>query len=338
MIAIRHIVVPMALLASAALTACGGGGGGGGSNAGTNSTPSSADKYAITADNYDKVISSAGAATAQASSSGRDGTSTDARLTGVESHVLNWSQLAQAAVSQALAQQGGQLLLGAVSNHACAISGNMSVNLDGAGTDSSLAVGAVITVDYSACVEEAGSRLDGRIKMKVTQLGSDQDITGMNLDFTSFKATDSGSSEVVTGAMTVTKLPNLYVVNSPALNIVTTSGGVTQTEAWTNFLFTNANDDSLSSRQVTFGGVLVSSELGNQSVEVTTPVALTYVGTSTVPNSGKLEIKGANNSIATLTVNSETAPVTISVDTNGDGTVDKSKTVAWDQIVGDDFN
>lgn len=336
MIAIRHIVMPMALLASAALTACGGGGGG--SNDGAPSSPSSVEKLGITADNYDHVISSTGAATAQASNSGHDGNSNDAKLTGVESHVLNWSQLAQAAVNQALATQGGQLLLGAVNNHACTISGNMSVNIEGAAAEAGLTVGEVITVDYSACVEEQGSRLDGRIKMKITKLGADQDITGMNLDFTSFKAADSASTEVVTGAMTVTKLPDLYVVNSPALNIVTTSGSVTQTEAWTNFLFTNADSSDNASRQVTFSGLLVSSELGNKSVEVTTPVALTYVGTSTVPNSGKVEIKGANNSIATLKVNSETSPVTISVDTNGDGTAEKSKSVAWDQIVGDDFN
>ncbi|MDE2593143.1 MAG: hypothetical protein KGL57_02805 [Burkholderiales bacterium] len=335
MITIRHIVMPMALLASAALTACGGGGGG--SNNGAPSTPSSVEKLGITADNYDQVVASTGAATAQASSSGHDGTNKDAKLTGVESHVLNWSQLAQAAVNQALAKQGGQLLLGAVSNQACVVSGNMSINIEGAAADAGLAVGEVITVDYSACVEEAGSRLDGRLKMKITKL-ADQDITEMNLDLTSFKVTDSSASDVVTGAMTVTKLPDLYVVNSPALTIVTTSGSVTQTEAWTNFLFTNADSSDKASRQVTFSGLLVSSELGNKSVEVTTPVALTYVGTSTVPNSGKVEIKGANNSIATLKVNSETSPVTISVDTNGDGTAEKSKSVAWDQIVGDDFN
>lgn len=228
------------------------------------------------------------------------------------------------------------MLLGAASTTNCKISGSMTTAAEGGAADGGLAVNEVITIDYAGCMEEQGSRLDGRIKLKVTNLSAEREPVGMSLDFTSFKATDAAMSETITGSMAVTVLPDLYVVNSPALNLVTTSGSTTQTEAWTDFLYTFAS--SSSGRQLTFSGALLSSKLGNQSVEVTTPVAVAYVGEASVPNSGKIVIKGANNSIATLTVNSETTPVTIAVDSNGDGTADKSKTVDWNQIVGGDFN
>lgn len=331
MIAIRHIVMPMALLASAALTACGGGGGGG-SNDGANSTPSSVEKYAITADNYDQVVASAGAAAGQASNSGRSG----AQLVGAESRAIKWGQLAQAAVSQVLALQGEQtVLLGAAQSQACATSGTMSVNKEGAGANDTPAVNEVITATFTACVDPTGVRFDGNLKIKVTKLDAGN-VSGMNLDFSSLKVLADSVTETLDGAMSVTILPDLYVVNSPALRIVTASAGVTQTDSWSNFLYTWAT--SSEGKQLSIGGVLVSSELGNKSVEVTTPVALTFIGEAPVPNSGKVVIKGANNSIATLTVNSEVTPVTISVDANGDGTPEKSKQVDWDQIGGADLS
>ncbi|MGE5450538.1 MAG: hypothetical protein ACM3VZ_01675 [Acidobacteriota bacterium] len=335
MIAIRTVALPLAALACAALTACGGGGGNGSPpGGGGNSGPASVGPLALGGDNYDRVISNAAAATAQAGSSGQ---SANQVLVGADSRALQWGRLAQAAARLALVQPTEPaLLLGAATSRACEGSGTVDVVKEGAGANGGLAVDEVVTAHFTACVDGFGNRFDGDLKIKLTQLNTQGGVEGMALKFEGFKAVVDDVSETLDGTMAIQTLTDLYMLSAPALRIVTASGGVTQTESWSEFLFTVAT--STEGKQLSFGGQLTSSQLDNHSVEVSTPEALTFVGEAPSPNSGKVVIKGANHSVATLTVHSEVTAVTISVDANGDGTPETSKDVLWQDIIGTDLH
>lgn len=327
MITIRHTVMPLALLSAAALTACGGGGG---SNDGASSNPSAtSQKLAITEANYQAVVNSSGSSALQATQP-----TGAASLVGVESRTTNWMGYVQTALNQIyLADRADRSLVG-VEQSDCQ-SGSLNTTYTDTNNNGIKDAGDVYQADFASCVVQDGSKFNGKLTVTL------QNVTGVNgkavkLGFNAFSAEQSGFSGSVNGTMLFVATPKLYLVQSSDLRLNTIVGGKTQAESWSNFSFSAEPLDGSSydsGSVATFSGTLVSSEFDNKSVDIATPQGLQFIGEAEVPNAGKMVVTGANGSTATLTVNNELS-VTLSVDTNGDGKIDKSNDTTWNQFIG----
>lgn len=330
MINVSRVCAPLALFAAAALTACGGGG----SNGGAPATPSSAGPLAINEGNYQQVINNTGVSAMSATEPA--GAST---FVGVEAQTNKWMSYVLAAVAKTTEQVPEERSLMGVQASYCT-AGSVDVAYTDTNNNNVRDAGDVLVANFASCtVPDAGSSTLSKFNGKMTiTLKKVTGTAGLayGLDFASFKIETTEFAGTVNGSMLYVLAPNLNMVDAPNLRLDIVVAGKAQTDSWTNFQYSSEPLDGInfsSGVSMKFSGQLVSSSLSNQSVELTTPVALEFVGTADVPNAGKIVVKGAAGSNASATVNNELS-VTLAVDANGDGVSEQTKSVTWSEFLG----
>lgn len=325
-----RVWAPLALIAAAALTACGGGG----SSSDAAATPSSTGPLSINEGNYQQVINNTGVSAMSAAEPA--GASTLVNTTSQPNKLM--PSVSVAVVKSIEQMRGDRSLIGVQ------VSGCSSGSLDAAYTDTNnnnrLDAGDVVVANFVSCaIPDAGSstlsKFNGKMTITLKQVtGTAGQAYGLNFD--AFKIESPEFAGTVNGSMLYVLAPNLNLVDAPTLRLDVVVGGKTQTDSWTNFQYSleplNGTDFE-SGASVKFSGQLVSSSLDNKSVELTTPVALEFVGTADSPNAGKIVVKGAAGSNASATVINELS-VTLAVDANGDGVSEQSKSVTWSEFLG----
>ena len=327
---VSRIWAPLALIAAAALTACGGGG----SNGGAPVTPSSTGPLAINEGNYQQVINNTGVSAMSATEPA--GAST---LVNTTSQANKLMPSVSMAVATSIEQMQGDRSLIGVQVSVCS-TGSLDVAYTDTNNNKIWDAGDVVVANFASCVvPDAGSstvsKFNGKMTITLKQVtGTAGQACGLNFD--SFKIESTGFAGTVNGSMLYVLTRTLNMIDAPTLRLDVVVAGKTQTDSWTNFQYSAESLDGTnfdSGASVKFSGQLESSSLGNKSVELTTPVALEFVGTADSPNAGKIVVKGAAGSNASATVNNELS-VTLAVDANGDGVSEQSKSVTWSEFLG----
>lgn len=316
------------VVSAAALTACGGGGGGDSSSP---AQPSSLQRFAINEGNYKDVVSTSGAATMQATQP-----SGAASLVGVQARTGNWMSWVQAVIEQVRATPAmDRSLLGVEQSIPCTAGSGTVVYTD---TNKNDVVdgGDVFQADFRACQAVDGSgKYDGKFVMTVQNVSGNTEGRAAKLAFTSLKVEQPDFKGTIDGNMLLVTTADLLMINAPELKLSTAAAGAAVVESWTNFQFTveAASGGFSVGSKMTFGGSLISSELDNKQVDISTPVALVFDGEAEAPSAGSMLVSGANGSTATVTVSSSTA-VVLAVDANGDGKPEQSSTTTWSEFIG----
>lgn len=330
---VSRVWMPLALITAAVLTACGGGGSANDAAA----TPSSTGPLAINEGNYQQVINNTSVSALSATEPA--GAST---FVGVEARTNKWMSYVLAAIDKTVDQGGAERSLVGVQTSYCA-SGNVDVAYTDTNQNGLRDGGDVVVANFSSCVvPEPGtsntSAFNGKMTITLKNVTGTQG-QAFGLVFDAFKIDTTGFAGTVNGTMLYVLTPKLNMVDASSLRLDVVLGGKSQTDVWTNFKYSAEpldGTDFESGASINFAGQLVTTSLGNRSVELTMPAPLQFVGQADVPNAGKIVIKGAAGSAASLTVNSELT-VTLAVDANGDGVLDQSKTTTWTEFLGSDL-
>lgn len=215
----------------------------------------------------------------------------------------------------------------------CSSGGTMTTSYD----DAAQLVGQTITINLSACKEWDGSVGNGTLVLTINKVDREQQPTEMTIRFDKYSYTEGAVTYALGGSMKLSETADEYKVNAPALTMKATGGGLNESEEWSNFNYSE-NISVPGVRKVSFDGGLISSDLDNKSVTLKVTKPFEFVGMAEVPNAGELLITGSNKSTVVLAVKDEVSPVTLTVDADGDGKVDRTSSKNWIDIAGSDFN
>lgn len=204
-------------------------------------------------------------------------------------------------------------------------------------------VGDTITLTFDACVDDVGDQFDGSITIAITALTGDPDnppfTLGFTVTFNNLTVTEGGESFTATGGFAVTMSDDgaggiNIVMSGSNLTLSGTMQGQPISQSMTNFRYEVDYDEGTGAYTVDFSGTISDSTLGGAvTFETTTP----FQGTTMqefdlgTPDSGVLEITGANNSKVVLTVTGANT-VQIQIDADGDGTFETSYNTTWDAV------
>ena len=307
-----------AVLACAGLFGCGGGGGGGGGSSGLPQPPST--PISISAANANQVTDAALAPTV----GGTDvvGASISSSDT-PQSNPRVLLRAMQAVSAQAKKPSSSSGLTDQPENGACFVSGSVTVTVSGNNA----------SITFNSCSDVAGQVLNGTVS-----------ATGIQETPTSFSATfNVDLTFTETGAQTL-RLVGAFSIseNCPAPGSCTaifsgsSLGAAHGSEVWfiSGFSITSVEGNGLIT--VTANYTVASSDLnGAVSVNTTSPILI--MPGMDYPHNGVIQVTGAQNSRAVITINSNTpsAPNAVTVELDfapGDGTFDLTNNYSWNQL------
>ena len=197
-----------------------------------------------------------------------------------------------------------------------------------------LSAGDTITVDYQACIDTDGIRVDGVFAMSITNFSGDL-LSGMillavDVTLTTFVVDDGLNPATVSGTVSLTIDTRNAPVSSVAIstNSLTVASG-TLTNTLSNFTTTQTVDQSATNVTSTLSGTLSSSAFAGE-VNFTTSAVLMSNG-SEFAFSGEIVITGANGGTITVTA-IDNVSVQITIDLDGDGAVDETVNSTWSAL------
>lgn len=324
----RSLFISQARLLAAcgllALAACGGGGGDDGPD-----IPPEAARVVITDANAPRVSIEAIQGVQLNSDSGGI-TASDSSATAAAQRAVRMSVARTLGRSAAL--QARPLATIQAVTEACSDGGSTVI-------DGTLAqAGDSVTLTFNNCTED-GVTLNGSLRFTLVSVNDTGTAFTVDVVLTNLRATTGNVVERLDGSMRMS-----LDDSNPAQNTVTLSTPFIATER----VVAGEVRASRSLRELTMQEVLdkatldltttsafVASgsfpELGDVSFRVQTVQALITPAQEVHPTSGVLRVTGANNTSALLTIGPDT--VEIDVDNNGDGTVDTTLFLTWDEIL-----
>ncbi len=175
--------------------------------------------------------------------------------------------------------------------------------------------------NYSNYCDE-GVRLNGSMSMS----GSVDETQGFHIElrFDALQAVGDGESSTMDGTMSMTMTDSRTELTMNLLARDDSSGEIYKIE---NLMMTEIEQAGYS--ESTIIGRFYDPVEGY--VDITTPLPFKIYSMSYYPTEGKMRIEGADSTFATLTANSDGYTCLVEADTNGDGTIDYSETVSWEQ-------
>jgi hypothetical protein len=307
-----------AALACAGLFGCGGGGGGGGGPAGLPQPPST--PIAITASNINQVTdASIDPAVGGTGAFGASIASADTP----QSNPRVLLRAMQAVSSQAKKPRSSSGLSDAPEEGACLESGSITIT----------ASGNSATIRFNNCSDFPGQVINGTVSATGMVEGTNSFQANFSVDIT---FTESGSQAL--------RLVGNFAISETC----DSSGNCTGTFSGSSLGAAHGAEvwfiSSFSITSVESGGFIdvsasytVSSNQLNGSVQVSTSGPIRFASGANYPQSGVINITGAANSSARITITSsnpvDTNAVQVEVDANGDGTFDGPPTTySWDQL------
>lgn len=218
----------------------------------------------------------------------------------------------------------------------CLVSGTLTISGDLADPiTGTLTAGDVINVSADMCDDGAGEVLDGDMSMVVDAfsgdfLGGIYNLT-MAMTLTDLSATSATDTITSNGDATVTidttQAP--FVLASVTGTSLTTDTN-TSSETLTDFQTTQTVDGTVQTNPYTLSstGTLDTTKLPG-TIDYDTPV--TFLGDDFgYPHTGELLVTGANSSARLIAVDAQN--VRIEIDSDGDGTVDETLNMTWDEL------
>ena len=221
----------------------------------------------------------------------------------------------------------------------CPGGGLKTLDLTDKNQDTSLDPGDAVRLRWDHC-KELGLTTTGQVRVELTdavQIAGGRDytiaITVSNLEMIS----DSAGVPAVTADLvmpvhyTRTATTDHTVIGGAAFDSGSIAGDTGSATIYLDYL----QDSAAQTYSFSTRGTLTSGALGG-FVDFTTPVAFTGV-IGEYPSAGNVSITGNANSVARLAEEGTTvasAPgVQVTVDSNGDGAVDSSDSLAWSSVV-----
>lgn len=334
------------------MTGCGGGGGdSGGSAVVVPTTP-----VAVTAANQDAVSRTAAAAAqggfanaavplsagpgrARALAAGSAGASSRP-LTAVFTPLVTRALRSPAVMGRAAISAVIDL-----GSEACLVSGTSRTTLDDRDNSGAATVGDVVSVSFSNCVDVQGEVINGSLSIALTQLATSPALSFVaNATITGLGFSAGSDSVVYDGDMalsyvettaTVTTV-NATIGNQLVVRIANPTFSDT-IAMLAGYRITTVSDSTvlppagtLPGRSTTTTSGQVASVAAGGKVTVSTLAPVVQYDALDVPSSGQLRAVGTTGS-ATLTVVTG-GQVRIDLDTDGNGSIDETKTVDWNYL------
>jgi hypothetical protein len=217
----------------------------------------------------------------------------------------------------------------------CAAGGTVASTFDDKDGNQQLSTGDVISAVFTQCRQSATDVIDGSVVVTVTaqptqtQFAATGQFQNLSVDDGVSKSTISGSISIAETNSDV-RSDDAIQVGSDGLHVSVASTTYTDAIAFQSGLQINTTDvGNLSS--VAVAGTMTATSLGG-SVTLGTPVPLTQSTGDTYPSSGQVLVTGGSGSKLLITVLNN-AQVKLELDSNGDGTIDSTTTVAWSTLV-----
>ena len=309
-----------AALACAGLFGCGGGGGGGGGgDSGLPQPPST--PIAISASNINQVTdASLDPAVGGTGAFGASIASTDTP----QSNPRVLLRAMEAVSSQARTpRSSGSPLSDAPVTEPGLVSGSVTVD----STSNSA------TIQFNNCSDVAGQSING----SVTATGVVESNTSFQANFSvDITFTETGSQPLrMVGAFSISENCPSGAGSCVGTFSGSSLGAAHGTEVWFISSFAITSVESPGFIDVTAGYVISSNQL-NGSVQVITNGPIRFASGAQYPQSGIIEITGAANSKALITITSsnpvDTNAVQVQLDANGDTTFEINNSYSWDQL------
>jgi hypothetical protein len=221
---------------------------------------------------------------------------------------------------------------------ACTSGGSLTASVTKSGSRTGYASGDQLLVTFSNCNFGNGLVINGAIRTTaqgtISNLGSSYDIR-YNASLTNFSLRTSTLTTTLTGSIDVNSSNTVSAFTVPAnqnlTSTIVTGSTTTSTSyrAGTTMRSVDTASPNTASRKL--DGTVVISAAGSQlNFDVATPTA--FSGTTSsgrfVPNTGSMTFRQSGGGInASISVSGNT--VTVSGDTDGNGTQDLSFTTTW---------
>jgi len=219
---------------------------------------------------------------------------------------------------------------------ACDVSGTVTVSGNLASPDT-LTPGDTITARFSLCDDGEGTVLNGTMTLRVTSFEGDLLAgfvrIGLSMGFQTLSVTEGSDIYTANGDLTLLMdtlayPESTYTMSSDSLSV----NDGTQTQVLSNFSLSAGLDESSQPAAYTLdasGRVGVTGQ-GTVSFDSLAP----FAGfADTDPDSGVMYIEGAMSSSINATVLSN-IQVQLEMDYDGNGTIDETRIVTWDELEG----
>ena len=251
----------------------------------------------------------------------------DAAIAPVMKPVLS-AALKKAAPAQLYATSGGR--------EDCAVSGTVDVQIT-VDNPLELSVNDLFEFQFTDCDDGTGAVLNGGMSISITALTGDpasgQSLIGMAIEFTAFAVTENGETSSASGSVSF----EIDMTNPPVTTItVSTNAFVTTTagteEVLTSFTIEISEDESMFPVAVTVDtSFTISSPRIGGEVTVTTTLTLESMGED-YPFVGELRIEGADQAVIVM-IALDANTVRLEIDVDGDGAVDDTVDMSWDEMM-----
>lgn len=219
----------------------------------------------------------------------------------------------------------------------CAAGGTVASTFDDKDGNQQLTSGDVITAVFTQCRESATLIVNGTVVVTMSATPTSTLFTAA-AQFQNVSVADASSTSTVSGTVAVsevdsdTRSDSTILVGSGGLNVAVVSSGYNDTISFLQgFQIVTSEAVNGSTSSVSVSGAMNATSI-NGRVTLSTPVALSQADADAYPSSGQVLVTGASGSKLLLTVLSN-SQVKLELDTNGDGTIDNTSTVAWSTLV-----
>jgi hypothetical protein len=325
-------LLPLAIGAALALSACGGGGGTS-VPAAPNTIPTTT-LSSISAANSTKVASNAYAAYSSISDSS---TSVTAALTGVSIEGLNISTVAPALdlINRAYRRGAPKLLTGITLSESCSGGGTISIN----GTVRSEEVasnGDTITISTVNCAE-SGAILNGAFTISLSGISGTAFTAGawdvtMDVTFNGFSVGAGSEAVAASGDMKIvikqaSSVSNSLAISGKSFRASESKAGVNvATRTLTDYSATAATQGNILTAAANYTMSGTTGTLGQFEYSVKNLQPLVSIGGGT-PTSGSFIVNGASSSVTMTVV--DASSVRLDYSAKGDGVITQTSTLGW---------
>jgi hypothetical protein len=189
------------------------------------------------------------------------------------------------------------------------------------------------TIRFNACSFEQGEVINGSVSVTGVVNNPPNFSANFNVDIT---FTVSGSQPLrLVGAFSISEVCDSSGVNCTSTFHGPSLGAAHGAEVWFISNFSIMAVDNSGNLQITASYIVASNQL-NGAVTVSTTSTIEIASTALYPHAGVIQVIGANNTRAVITISSavpvDTNAVLVEVDTNGDGGFEHTTSFSWNQL------